>query len=173
MNNSVSQKGFTLVELMVVITVLGIIAAVGVPSFRSMIQDYRIVTKTDDINAVLQFARAEAVRSGGGVGVSAMGDDVANGLRVYVDANDNDSFDNGELVLRVFDIENASLAVSADVGGTDTANLQFTFNARGESNLADKLTLGVCDDRTGNHGRQLEMLVSGAVRLLTNTACSN
>ncbi|MFD1217984.1 GspH/FimT family pseudopilin [Microbulbifer celer] len=172
MDKTTRQNGFTLVELMVVIAVLGIILAIGVPSFRAMIQDYRIVTTTDEISSVLQFARAEAVRLGGGVGVKAVGDDVANGLRVFEDANANGSYDAGEEV-RVFNIENANLTLASDVGGIDTADLEFIFNARGEPDITDTLNLGMCDERTGNYGRQLQMLVSGAVRLQKNTACSS
>lgn len=54
-------KGFTLVELMVVLIVLGVLAAVALPSF----QDFRLVQRLKAVNAQLvtdmQFARAEAV----------------------------------------------------------------------------------------------------------------
>ncbi|WP_231759544.1 GspH/FimT family pseudopilin [Microbulbifer elongatus] len=172
MDKTSRQSGFTLVELMVVIAVLGIILAFAIPSFRSMIQDYRIVTTADQVNSVLQFARAEAVRLGGRVGVKAVGDDIANGLSVFEDRNDNDTYDDGEEV-RVFNIENASLTLVSDIGGTDTANLEVIFNARGEPDTTDILTLGLCDERTGNHGRQLVMLVSGSVRLVKNATCSS
>ncbi|WP_323847377.1 GspH/FimT family pseudopilin [Microbulbifer magnicolonia] len=172
MNSVRSAAGFTLIELMFAITILGIVMAVGVPSFTTMIQNNRMVTTTNDLNGTLQYARAEAVRRGGNVRVSAIGGDVSNGLRAWVDGNNDGDFDAGE-ELRVLRIDFGDLALGADVGGTDTANLDFTFNARGASSLGNTLVLGLCDDRDGDYGRRLELLVSGAVRLTRNTACTS
>lgn len=58
------QSGFTIIELMVVITVLAVLLGVGVPSFQNTIQGNRITTSANDVVAALQFARSEAVRRG-------------------------------------------------------------------------------------------------------------
>lgn len=163
--------GFTIVELMVVIVILGIITAIGVPSFNTVIRNNRIAAITNDINSTLQFARAEAVRLGGKVHVTAIDNSIDKGFAVWIDKNKNNKRDDGE-ELRVLTIEPDSLNVAADVGGVDLADLNFSFNARGESSLANTLTLNICDDRIGNYGRQLELLVSGAVRLKTDVACN-
>ena len=56
------QSGFTLVELMIVIVVLAIILTLGVPSFRSIIQNNRATTTANDLVAALQTARSEALK---------------------------------------------------------------------------------------------------------------
>jgi type IV fimbrial biogenesis protein FimT len=57
-------RGFTLLELMVTIAVLAILATVGVPSFRDLIQNNRVTTQTNELVTALSFARTEAVKRG-------------------------------------------------------------------------------------------------------------
>ena len=52
------QKGFTLLELMVTVAILGILSAIAYPSFESSIQDNRLSSQTNRILAALQFARS-------------------------------------------------------------------------------------------------------------------
>lgn len=48
-----NEKGLTLVELLAVIVILGIIAAIAVPSIGSLIENQRIkATKADALNAI-------------------------------------------------------------------------------------------------------------------------
>lgn len=56
--------GFTLVEIMVSIAVLGILIAIAVPSFSNTIKRYRISAIRDELTASLQMARSEAIRRG-------------------------------------------------------------------------------------------------------------
>lgn len=54
--------GFSLIELLVAIAVLGILFAVGAPSFNSWIHNSQIRTGAQSILSGLQLARAEAVQ---------------------------------------------------------------------------------------------------------------
>lgn len=56
------QWGFSLIELMIAIVVFGIVAALGIPSYRVWIQNTRIRTAAESIQNGLQVARAEAVK---------------------------------------------------------------------------------------------------------------
>lgn len=56
--------GVTLVELLVTITVVGILAAVAAPSFQSMLERRRLIAATEGVYAHLQFSRSEAVKFG-------------------------------------------------------------------------------------------------------------
>lgn len=55
------ERGFTMVELMLTVTVLGILLAVGVPSFRSMVINMRIKNASFDVYSSILAARSEAM----------------------------------------------------------------------------------------------------------------
>ena len=54
--------GFTLVELMIALTVLGILVAAGLPSLANLVRDQRIKTATSDVYVSLIYARSEAIK---------------------------------------------------------------------------------------------------------------
>ena len=58
------QQGFTLIELMVTLTITAVLLGIGVPSFRSMIENNRITAATNDLVNALQLARSEAIKRG-------------------------------------------------------------------------------------------------------------
>ena len=55
------QAGFTLAEIIVVIAIVGILAAFAVPSMSKMIQTQSVRTASYDLNADLTYARSEAI----------------------------------------------------------------------------------------------------------------
>ena len=59
-----SQRGFTLVELMVLIGIIGLIAAIGVPTFNGYLRANRIDSVADRLAADMALARAVAVSQG-------------------------------------------------------------------------------------------------------------
>jgi len=55
-----NTKGFTLLELVITVSVLGLATAIAVPNFTTMVQNNRIKTTTNHIISSLQFARQTA-----------------------------------------------------------------------------------------------------------------
>jgi type IV fimbrial biogenesis protein FimT len=58
------QSGFTLIELIVTMTILGIMLAIGVPSYQSITTSMRMSGEIDSLMGDLKFARSEAVKRG-------------------------------------------------------------------------------------------------------------
>ena len=88
--------GFTLTELMIAITVLGILVAAGLPSLTNLVRDQRVKTAASDVFASLIFARSEAIKRNDRVVLCAANSTVdgcsnnsnwAAGWIVFVDPN--------------------------------------------------------------------------------------
>ena len=60
-------RGFSLVELMVVVAIIGLLLLVAFPAYTEWIQSSRIRTAAETIQNGLQLARAEAVKRNGTV----------------------------------------------------------------------------------------------------------
>lgn len=69
-----SQRGFTLIELMVTIAVLAIVVSIAAPSFTSMINNNRSVALGEELTGAFNLARSEAVKRGDRVSICASSD---------------------------------------------------------------------------------------------------
>jgi type IV fimbrial biogenesis protein FimT len=76
------NSGFTIIELMIVVTLVAIIATVAVPSFQGLVESNRQKSTTNSVLGILNYARSEAVRRGEPVAVRAVGGSLQNGLEV-------------------------------------------------------------------------------------------
>ena len=56
-------SGFSLMELMATISVIGILAAIAIPAFSSWLPDYRLKTAARDLYSNLQRAKMGAIKS--------------------------------------------------------------------------------------------------------------
>lgn len=55
-------RGFTLIELMIVVVLTGIMASMALPSFRSFVASQRVKTAASDFAMAAVFARSEAIK---------------------------------------------------------------------------------------------------------------
>lgn len=75
-------SGFTLVELMLAVAILGILASLAAPSFTDLIESQRAKSAATDIYVALARARSEAVKRNTSVTLSPKSANWANGWQI-------------------------------------------------------------------------------------------
>lgn len=75
-------RGFTIVELLVVVFVFGTLLAIGLPQFADFIRNQRIKTASFDLFSTLMLARSEAITRNTRITVAPTGGSWANGWTV-------------------------------------------------------------------------------------------
>lgn len=114
------QKGFTLIELMVVVAIIGILVTLAIPSFVGLIAKASVSKAVNNFISDTRYARGEAMRRGKSVSICRSNDPTANppvcgagqglavlgwasGWVVFSDENSNGAFNaaGGDTVLRV------------------------------------------------------------------------
>lgn len=123
------QPGFTMVELMVVMLLLAILAALAVPSFKPLIENWRVRQVVDSMLSTIYLARSEAYKHGGRIVVQKLpnrdGCNLASGnaqwgcgWQMFLDGNENRVRDDGEQILRTVTTPGATqVLVSGSVNG--------------------------------------------------------
>ena len=134
------SAGFSLIELLTVLVILGLVAGLGLPSFLDVIARNRVVSQHNEILAGLSYARAEAIRRNVPVALCA-----ANAAQtacqvawdrnwlVWQDTDADGVVDAGEDVLQVGGTAQTE-QLSSPSGAAHTV---FRFSARGLRLLPD------------------------------------
>ncbi len=169
--NTRRQRGFNLLELMVGITVLGVLLGIGVPSFTEMIRNNRLVEQTNSMVTALNYARSEALKRGirvsacPGAGSACSGaTDWNAGVLVFTDDTGTiGTLDNVDAVLQSWPASSAGF-----VAGGSVSPASITFLPTGAQAAAQiDIYKSGC---TGQQLRRINVAVTGRIGM-TKVAC--
>jgi type IV fimbrial biogenesis protein FimT len=190
---TVGFRGFTLTELIITLTIAGILMAIAVPGMGNFIKNHRLSGQANDLLADLAFARSEAIKRGATVTVCKQDATNANptcettnaapwtpGWVIFIDStspspNANNQVDAGETVLRTHAaLEGGNFATAANTAAAgslfDNAAILIRFRNNGTTIIDPATAAGMarirlCDNRGNKNALTVELAPAGRARV--------
>lgn len=144
-----ASRGFTFIELLIVIAIAGILSALAAPSFSSFLKREKISAVSDEFVSAIHVVRSAAIRSGVPVILCASGDGSSCGgqwsdgwFAFKDDDRDAAPAATEQVVLRrKSESSGPEISVSALNGGSVSA-VRFNYRGAPDSALSVVVTLG-------------------------------
>jgi type IV fimbrial biogenesis protein FimT len=76
------QHGFTIIEILLVIVIMGLFLTIAAPSFVTFTSSQKVKTASFDVYAALMFARSEAIKRRQNVTITPVSSDWKNGWTI-------------------------------------------------------------------------------------------
>jgi type IV fimbrial biogenesis protein FimT len=159
-----SIKGFTLIELMVSISITSILAVIAVPNFSVFLSKMRVNNEISQLHRMLLMTRNAAINSGQKAILCPLGNSAQcttqwqNELSVFVDVNNNKLLDANENVIKV-----KAKIISGDILIYGKGRNKITFKPTGKLSGLANGTFRYCPKNHKNNSRGIVVARSGRV----------
>ncbi|MEO8308865.1 MAG: GspH/FimT family pseudopilin [Pseudomonadota bacterium] len=172
MKSATPQKGFSLLELLVTITIAGILLGIAVPALGNFLRGSRLSGGAREFIVDFALARNEAVLRAATVTVCTSSDMAActnspwtEGRIIFVDGGAIGTVDGGDVIIGSSRALNSALTVTSS--GVATANV-ISFSPMGRITGVGQITVCAADQMQ----RDINIRASGSASLdKTTTAC--
>lgn len=176
------SQGMTMIELLVTLSVLAILLAIGVPSFNQFVVSSRLNAYSSDMFSALFLARSEAIKRNGRVVLCKSADgqacasagDWSQGWIVFADPNNNADRDAGEPIVHTM----STLQNGYTLEGNSLISSYVSYDSQGmtqqTSGAFQTGTFTLCPPPPAASGQGWTIVVSasGRPRASKITSCS-
>lgn len=110
-----TDTGFTLMEILITVIVVGVIGAIAAPNLLGLLNRYRVDSALDEVEGAIKEAQRQAMRDG-------------QSCTITIDTTDNDNAIAGGCLLRTRSLDDLIRFNS------NAAIVTFTFSGKGNTN---------------------------------------
>jgi type IV fimbrial biogenesis protein FimT len=175
------HQGFTIIEIMIALVIVGILLSIAAPSFSNLIKNNRMLSEVYALRATLNTARSEALSRRTEVTVCSSSDGTSciagagatewnQGHIMFADDDNDDTLDPNEVFyVKLEDANTLTITyLNTNTSSASVAANQIQFNSRGYARRSFG-TLEVCDDRGPTQAKGIIVAAVGTVSSAVDT----